>query len=124
MKSIGHIASRIAGSSKEADFTPRSDLARQTANHHESVSTEVTITMTTRFLTETEVSNQTHISLGTLRRWRLENKGPKFHKFGALVRYGEDDLANWQETQPSGGTDRTRIEPTSVRGQAQLRRSG
>jgi hypothetical protein len=42
----------------------------------------------TRFLTETEVSEFTRISLGTLRRWRLENKGPKFHKFGSLVRYG------------------------------------
>jgi predicted DNA-binding transcriptional regulator AlpA len=99
-------------------------LQHSQANHRESVSPEVTITMTTRFLTETEVSNQTHISLGTLRRWRLENKGPKFHKFGSLVRYGEDDLANWQETQPSGGTNRTRIEPTSVRGHSQLRRSG
>ena len=45
--------------------------------------------MSTRFFTETEVSERTHVSLGTLRRWRLENKGPTFHKFGSLVRYGE-----------------------------------
>jgi predicted DNA-binding transcriptional regulator AlpA len=49
----------------------------------------------TRFLTETEVSEFTRISLGTLRRWRLENKGPKFHKFGSLVRYAEEDLTSW-----------------------------
>ncbi len=43
--------------------------------------------MSIRFLTETEVSERTHISLGTLRRWRLENKGPHYHKFGWLVHY-------------------------------------
>jgi len=45
-----------------------------------------------QFLTESELSELTHINLGTLRRWRLEKKGPKFYKFGALVRYAEEDL--------------------------------
>jgi len=31
--------------------------------------------MSTRFLTEFDVADRTQISLGTLRRWRLENKG-------------------------------------------------
>ena len=39
-----------------------------------------------------QVSERTRISLATLRRWRLENKGPKYHKFGSLVRYDEDEL--------------------------------
>jgi hypothetical protein len=80
--------------------------------------------MSTRFFTETEVSERTHISLGTLRRWRLESKGPKFYKFGSLVRYGEDDLAQWEGTQPSGGSDPARIKAAPARQQSQLRRSG
>ena len=80
--------------------------------------------MVTRFLTETEVSELTHISLGTLRRWRLENKGPKFHKFGSLVRYGEDDLSRWQNDQPTGGFDLSRKAPASVVARSRLRQSG
>lgn len=76
--------------------------------------TEVSIAMSTRFFTETEVSERTHVSLGTLRRWRLENKGPTFHKFGFLVRYGEDDLTSWEDAQPTGGSDPVRIKPASA----------
>jgi predicted DNA-binding transcriptional regulator AlpA len=50
-------------------------------------------------LTETEVSQRTRISLATLRRWRLENRGPKYYKFGSLVRYGEEELTHWEQTQ-------------------------
>jgi hypothetical protein len=56
------------------------------------------------FLTEQDISDRLHISLGTLRRWRLESRGPKFRKLGTLVRYGEYDLSQWMEAQPSGGT--------------------
>lgn len=80
--------------------------------------------MTIRFFTETEVSERTHVSLGTLRRWRLENKGPKFHKFGSLVRYGEDDLTSWEDAQPTGGSDPVRIKPAAERHQSALRKSG
>jgi DNA-binding HxlR family transcriptional regulator len=38
--------------------------------------------MSTRFLTETEVSQRTRISLATLRRWRLENRA----RFNVLKR--------------------------------------
>jgi len=79
--------------------------------------------MTIRFLTETEVSERTHISLGTLRRWRLENRGPKFHKFGSLVRYGEEDLSRWQDDQPSGGAVVSRKAPASVNPGTGLRQS-
>ena len=50
------------------------------------------MTMEKDYLTEMELSEKLRISLGTLRRWRLENRGPKFRKLGALVRYGEYDL--------------------------------
>ena len=69
--------------------------------------------MTGVFLTEVEVSQRTKISLATLRRWRLERRGPRFRKFGSLVRYGDDDLDEWMKAQPYGGEGTTRIEPKS-----------
>lgn len=71
------------------------------------------VCMNKRFLTETEVAERTKISLGTLRRWRLENRGPHYYKFGSLVRYAEDELLVWQEAQPRGGEDPGKIGPGS-----------
>jgi predicted DNA-binding transcriptional regulator AlpA len=70
--------------------------------------------MNETFLTELEVSRKTRISLATLRRWRLERRGPRFRKFGSLVRYGDEDLEEWMKAQPYGGDGTTRIEPKRV----------
>src|SRR3954466_14389667 len=76
-------------------------------------------------LTECEVSERTQISLATLRRWRLENRGPKYHKFGSLVRYGEEELTRWEQTQPTGGESANDpIQVKSVRSGILLRKSG
>jgi predicted DNA-binding transcriptional regulator AlpA len=81
--------------------------------------------MNERFLNELQVSERTRISLATLRRWRLENRGPKYHKFGSLVRYDEDELNQWVQAQPSGGDDpNQRITPQSERGAVRLKRFG
>ena len=81
--------------------------------------------MSSRFLTECEVSERTHISLATLRRWRLGNRGPKYSKFGSLVRYSEEELTLWEQAQPSGGEGTAeRIQPKSVRNNMLLRKSG
>ena len=86
---------------------------------------EVTLTMSARFLTECEVSKRTQISLATLRRWRLENRGPKYYKFGSLVRYGEEELTRWEQTQPTGGENTDESIPVkSVKSNILLRRSG
>jgi predicted DNA-binding transcriptional regulator AlpA len=80
--------------------------------------------MNSRFLTECEVSERTQISLATLRRWRLENRGPKY-RFGSLVRYGEDELSRWEQTQPTGGENVSESIPVrSVRSNILLRKSG
>ncbi|MHB1938786.1 MAG: helix-turn-helix transcriptional regulator [Acidobacteriaceae bacterium] len=79
--------------------------------------------MDARFLTESEVAERTHISLATLRRWRLENRGPKYYKFGSLVRYAEEELVRWEKAQPCGG-DTARIRPNTVKGSPLLRKSG
>ena len=56
------------------------------------------------FLTEKEVAQQIKVSLASLRRWRLLQRGPRFIKVGALVRYRAEDLEQWLETLPAGGT--------------------
>jgi len=85
---------------------------------------EGSINMSTQFLTEVEVAQRTHISLATLRRWRLENRGPIFRKFGSLVRYAEEELARWEQAQPSGGENiAERFMPQPVRSIEPLGRS-
>jgi len=54
-------------------------------------------------LTEQDVSRQLHVSLASLRRWRLLRRGPQFIKVGALVRYRPEDLEEWLAGQPVGG---------------------
>ena len=56
------------------------------------------------FLTEQEVSKRLNISVATLRRWRLEKRGPMFVKVGSLVRYRPEDLDSWVASLPTGGT--------------------
>jgi excisionase family DNA binding protein len=56
-------------------------------------------------MTEKEVAKQIRVSLASLRRWRLLQRGPRFVKVGALVRYRPEDLEEWMETLPTGGTD-------------------
>ncbi len=55
-------------------------------------------------MTETEVSKQLNVSLASLRRWRLLNRGPAFLKVGSLVRYRPEDLEAWLISRPTGGS--------------------
>lgn len=81
--------------------------------------------MSERYLTEIEVAERTQISLKTLRRWRLERRGPAYRKFGSLVRYGEEELTQWEQAQPSGGEDPARrMDVKPVRNSIRLRRAG
>jgi len=63
-----------------------------------------------KFLTEKEVAPLISVSLASLRRWRLEQRGPRFVKVGVLVRYRPEDLEQWMETLPTGGTAARRPE--------------
>ena len=62
------------------------------------------------FLTEKEVARQLCVSLASLRRWRLEKRGPRFVKLGALVRYRPEDLERWMDSLPTGGSAASRSE--------------
>jgi predicted DNA-binding transcriptional regulator AlpA len=56
-----------------------------------------------RFVDENQVAAITGISVGTLRKWRVYGRGPKFRKFGGAVRYDLGDLEKWIQTSPAGG---------------------
>ena len=52
-------------------------------------------TKPTEMLNEHEVAAYLKMSLGSLRKWRLFRKGPKFVKLGRAVRYKRADLETW-----------------------------
>ena len=54
-------------------------------------------------LTEHEVARQLNVSVASMRRWRIERRGPHFIKVGSLVRYRQEDLESWLTTLPTGG---------------------
>jgi hypothetical protein len=56
------------------------------------------------FLTERDVARICGLSLGSIRRWRLQGVGPRFHKFQSAVRYSPSDVLAWIRTRPTGGT--------------------
>lgn len=57
-------------------------------------------------LTETDVAERLKVSLASVRRWRLERRGPTFVKVGALVRYRPEDLESWVTALPTSGDHR------------------
>jgi predicted DNA-binding transcriptional regulator AlpA len=57
----------------------------------------------TRLLTDLQVAALLHISIQTIRRWRLTGQGPRYRKLGSAVRYAESDVMAWIESRPSGG---------------------
>jgi predicted DNA-binding transcriptional regulator AlpA len=57
-------------------------------------------------LTEYDVAQRLHVSLASLRRWRLEKRGPRFIKVSSLVRYRPEDVEEWLSALPTGGSGR------------------
>ena len=55
-------------------------------------------------LTEDLVAKELNVSLASLRRWRLEKRGPRFIKVGSLVRYKPEDIEIWLASLPTGGS--------------------
>jgi excisionase family DNA binding protein len=65
-------------------------------------------------LTEEQVSKQLSVSVPTLRRWRLLNRGPRFVKVGSLVRYQPEDLERWLGELPTGGGPTAEVTRTKL----------
>jgi predicted DNA-binding transcriptional regulator AlpA len=54
-------------------------------------------------LNEHDVARITGMSVATVRRWRLQNRGPRYLKLGASIRYPPQALAAWLKSRPMGG---------------------
>jgi predicted DNA-binding transcriptional regulator AlpA len=54
-------------------------------------------------LDEKELARLLRLSIGTLRYWRSEGKGPRYIKVGQLVRYAPSAVHEWLNSRPSGG---------------------
>jgi excisionase family DNA binding protein len=65
-------------------------------------------------LTEEQVSKQLSVSVPTLRRWRVLNRGPRFVKVGSLVRYQPEDLEQWLGELPAGGGSTAKLTRTKL----------
>jgi excisionase family DNA binding protein len=59
-------------------------------------------------MTEHEVAQRLHVSVASIRRWRIEKRGPLFIKVGSLVRYRQEDVEAWLASLPTGGCDAPR----------------
>jgi excisionase family DNA binding protein len=57
----------------------------------------------THMMTEKEVADYLHVSLSTVRRWRLLKQLPRFTKIGSAVRYKPSDVADFLSQCPTVG---------------------
>lgn len=55
-------------------------------------------------LTEHHVAQRLNVSVGRVRRWRLQGEGPQYIKIGASVRYEPEHFEAWLASLPGGGT--------------------
>lgn len=51
------------------------------------------------FLSTDDVARYLGLSSRTLERFRVEGRGPAYHKFGRAVKYRRDNLLEWAERQ-------------------------
>ena len=54
-------------------------------------------------LEEKELAERLQVSLGTLRTWRTDGTGPRFHRIGQMIRYAPLDVKDWLLTRQGGG---------------------
>lgn len=56
-----------------------------------------------KLIEEKDLAESLQVSLGTLRTWRTEGKGPRFHRIGQLIRYSPSDVKDWLVSRQGGG---------------------
>lgn len=49
-------------------------------------------------MTEKEAATYMNIKANTLRQWRVQSRGPVYHKQGRCVRYHKDEVDAWLES--------------------------
>lgn len=55
------------------------------------------------FLSPATVAQKLSVSVTTLRTWREAGTGPKFIRLGKVIRYRQEDLADWIVGASFGG---------------------
>lgn len=77
-----------------------------------------------RLINERQVADLVGVSVATVRRWRVQNRGPRYLKIGALVRYCPRAVRYWLNAQPTGGDpDSARVWPQDSAGEETDKRS-
>lgn len=56
-----------------------------------------------KLLEEKELAERLQVSLGTLRTWRTDGTGPRFHRIGQMIRYAPSDVKDWLLARQGGG---------------------
>jgi predicted DNA-binding transcriptional regulator AlpA len=56
-----------------------------------------------KLLEEKELAERLQVSLGTLRTWRTDGTGPRFHRIGQMIRYAPSDVKDWLLSRQGGG---------------------
>jgi predicted DNA-binding transcriptional regulator AlpA len=54
-------------------------------------------------LDEKELAETLQVCIGTLRTWRTDGKGPRFHRIGQMIRYTPSDVKTWLLSRQAGG---------------------
>jgi predicted DNA-binding transcriptional regulator AlpA len=54
-------------------------------------------------LDEKELAETLQVSIGTLRTWRNDGSGPRFHRIGQMIRYTPSDVKTWLLSRQAGG---------------------
>lgn len=62
-------------------------------------------------LKETDLAKHLKVSIACVRRWRLEQRGPRYLKIGSLVRYRSEDVEHWLLSHPTSGDSSQTNEP-------------
>lgn len=56
-----------------------------------------------KFVDERMLAAMLKLKPATLRKWRLEGRGPVFRRIGRSVRYPLNSIEAWITSRPSGG---------------------
>jgi predicted DNA-binding transcriptional regulator AlpA len=56
-----------------------------------------------KLIDQKQLAQLFRVSIGTLRYWRINGRGPPYRKVGHLVRYAPSDVQDWLSRRPMGG---------------------
>jgi len=64
------------------------------------------------FFTTRELAKRWHMEPATLKKWRIRGKGPIYHKLGGGIRYGVDEIEEFEKVKLRSHTSMPEPPPT------------